>query len=87
MATKKQFEKRCVELNVEVEDNGFVMVITAPVRKLFASYNTHDESIQYNDGRWKKADLYDEFLRVMNDGLTDCDESDCEFCNSRIVEK
>jgi hypothetical protein len=83
MATKKQFEKRCGELNVEIEDNGFCMTITAPIRKLFASYFTHDESIQFNGGRFTKPELYDELLEVMKDGLTDCDEPDCEFCESR----
>ena len=82
MATKKQFDKRCAELSVEAEDNGFGATITAPIRKLFATYHTHDEFIQYEGGRWKKADMYDEFLHIMKDGLVDCDEPDCEFCNS-----
>lgn len=81
MATKAKFVKRCTELGVTYEDNGFCLCIDAPKGKTFGTFDTHSEALFYRDG-WKMSEMYDEFIHVMSMGLIDCDESECEICNS-----
>ena len=81
MTTLAQFRKRCNELNVMAEDNGYGLTINPPNGKVFSSYGTHYESLFYYDG-WTKSQMYDEFIHIMVDGVEDCTEVDCEYCNS-----
>jgi hypothetical protein len=80
MATKAQFDRRCKELGVTVEDNGYCLSIDAPRGKMFGTGDCHGYTLFYYDG-WTKPQMYDEFLHDMSMGLRDCDDPECEICN------
>lgn len=70
MATKKQFIDRATQLGLEIEDDGTAMTITAPDGKVFATYFTRYETIQYDYDGWTKAQAYERMIEIMKDGLT-----------------
>lgn len=85
MATKKQFLKRCEELNITVQDNGEVMTIDPPQGKVFAIFFTHYEAVFYDHESWVKSEMYDHFIDILKMGLVDCDIEDCESCKVELV--
>lgn len=85
MATKKQFLKRCEELNITVQDDGQVMTIDPPQGKVFATFFTHYEAIFYDHQSMTKAECYADFIEIMKDGLVDCEVTECESCKVEMA--
>lgn len=83
MATKKEFDRRCRELECEVTDNGTTIEVHAPEGMVFAGPLQHSIFVDYNHprGAWRKSEAYDALLEDMEAGIEPCDDPDCEICN------
>ena len=82
MTEYKKLKADLLNKGINVMDKNGILIITAPKNKVFASYFTHDETIHYTYDGWTKLEAYKKMTEIIQMGLIDCDDKDCEFCNS-----
>ena len=69
-----------VELQIRISpDEGDVEGWTPP-GKVFNCNGCHVIVANHPDGGWV-SELYDRIAFDLSDGLSDCDEADCEYCD------
>jgi hypothetical protein len=78
----KAFFKTAKKLGVEIKDGGSSATIYTPKGKVFATFFTHSENVQYYYEGWSKSEMYQHFFDIIKLGLVECDENNCEYCNS-----
>jgi hypothetical protein len=83
--TRQQFLKRIAAVGATLdllsEDND-LLVVDAPGGQVFSANGCHciAEPFANNGGQSWKSDAYDEVIRMVDHGLYECDDPDCDTC-------
>jgi hypothetical protein len=88
--TRKQFmavlaKYPGVTLDTESEHHSDMLILDSPKGKIFAANGAHvivEPFANAGGQSWKPA-AYAEAARMLEHGLYDCDETDCETCEDK----
>lgn len=81
--TRQQFLKQLAAVGATLDplsENNNTLVVDAPHGKVFAANGCHCIAEQFanNGGQSWKSEAYDEVIRMVDHGLYDCDDPECE---------